>query len=850
MGRCYPRSLVFVRILLPVVLSFSLCASSAFAWQTREYAPVQIGPHDSFMVTNTDSVTAASRAAAIRERIQEVLEAKDLDPNSIVVRTSMDGTPVISVGPVVIAQVTDNDAAAFGKNKEEIAHEWFRTIKPRIIQVKPMYEKIAPGKKHAGELSDRRVLLLVLEVGILLLAGLVLGEIVAFFGQPAIIGQILAGVLLGQTVLGSLLPDVSATLFPVDDIQLKLLQALSWIGVLFLIMLTGMETDLQLIKQMGKPALYITWIGLAIPLLTGAGLGYLMPAELLADPSKRLAFAIFLGTCFCVSSVPVVAKILMDMKMLKSRCGQLALASSLSHDLMSCLLFALIAALAAGNEVGPGRLLTAPLGAVAFIALVFICRRPVYTLLRWINEKLKSDESLLTGMVVLLMAGAAITHLIGAHTVLGAFVVGVLIWQAPVVNERAIKPIKAITMGVLAPLFFASSCLYVDLTTLLEPKLAITAAIVCVVGIGSKVLACWVAGRVSGLTNFEGIAAGIAADTRGSMGLIVSMLGYSLGLITLDMVAIIVFLSLVSTAVAPSGLRWAIAKIPISAEEQLQNRLDARIAQTMLGDIRRVLVLSRGQGRTILAMKFFNSLGRGQTMEIAVLEHLSAKEDTIVKLSEHIDSRAVSFVQIAPESEDLVRELVQTARHGYDLIVMGTDKPTEGPGLFGDLIDNVCRASRVPVLILSDAPTDSSFTVKKILLPVGGTAESLTAAELGIGMAASFGASVVCLHINAGLLASESADEFSPDSVATLGITDAVTESLAELARAMKVTFHKAAPELAPRVADSILATATREQADLIVLGGTPRVSDQLVLGEIIATVARAAPCAVAVLKF
>ncbi|MBY0552179.1 MAG: cation:proton antiporter [Candidatus Obscuribacterales bacterium] len=841
---------MFLRILLTLVLSFVLCTSSSVAWETREYAPVQIGPHGSFTVTNTDTMSAAARAETIRERIQEVLETNDLDPNSIMVRTSMDGTPVISVGPVVIAAVTDDDATAFGQNKQDIAQEWLRVIKPRIIQMKPLFEKKPTEKKHAGELSDRRVLLLVLEVGILLLASLVLGEIVALFGQPAIIGQILAGVILGQTVLGSLLPDVSAALFPVDDIQLKLLQALSWIGVLFLIMLTGMETDLQLIKQMGKPALYITWIGLAIPLLVGIGTGYLMPAELLADQNKRLAFAVFLGTCFCVSSVPVVAKVLMDMKVLKSRCGQLALASSLSHDLMSCLLFALIAALASGNDLGPGRLLTAPLGAVAFIALVFICRRPVYTLLRWINAKLKSDESLLTGMVVLLMAGAAITHLIGAHTVLGAFVVGVLIWQAPVVNERAIKPIKAMTMGVLAPIFFASSCLYVDLTTLLEPKLAITAAIICVLGIGSKVLACWIAGKMSGLSNFEGIAAGIAADTRGSMGLIVSMLGYSLGLITLDMVAIIVFLSLISTALAPTGLRWAISKIPVSGEELLHNKQQTRIARTMLGDIRRILVLSRGQGRTILAMKFFNSLGRGQTMEIAVLEHVSAEADSVVKLSKHVDSRAVSFVQVVPETDDLVQEVVQTARHGYDLIVLGTDKPTDGPGLFGQTIDDVCRGSRVPVLIISDGPTDASFSVKKILLPVGGTTESLTAAELGIGMASAFGASVVCLHINAAALTTESDLEPSSLSMPTMGITDAVTESLAELAAAMNVEFRRAAPELAPRIADSILATAHREQADLIVLGGTPRVSDHLVLGETIATVARKAPCAVAVLKF
>ncbi len=843
---------MLVRVLVFITLTVFF-AEQVLATGSHELAQVTVGGHSCMLVTNLPNMTATERAAAIRSRIAEVLNYKELDPAKMECRFGIDGTPVIAVGPLVIAEITDSDAEAFDKSKEALANKWLKILKPRLIQMKPLFARASHAKsKHASGLTDHSILLLVVEVGLLLLASLVLGELATKCGQPAIIGQILAGVLLGQTVLGSLLPDVSAALFPVDDVQLRLLQALSWIGVIFLIMLTGMETDLQVIKKMGKPAMYIGWVGLALPMMAGIGLSYLLPDSLLADPEKRLAFAVFLGTCFCVSSVPVVAKILIDMKVMRSRCGQLALASSLAHDLLSCLLLAVVASLAAGTEIGPDRLLSAPVGAAIFVVVVFLCRRLIYSLLRWVNEKLSSDKSLLTAIVVLLMGGAAITHLIGAHTVLGAFVVGMLIWQAPVVNERAIRPIHEMTMGVLAPIFFASSCLYVDLSTLLQPGLALITAVVCVVGMGSKIFACWLGARLSGLSNGEGLAAGIAADARGSMGLIVAMLGYSLGLITLDMLAIIVFLSLISTAVAPMGLKWALTKVPQTAEEEQQRLQHARLEGTMLGHIRRVLVPTGGKGPATMAIQFLNSLGRRQTLEIAVIGVGTAQSEvseSLARLSTHVDSKAVTIVNINKNSENPIEEILETARSGYDFIVMGAG-PMDGPGLFGPIVDGVCSRSPLPVMIVRDPSAEANSVVRKILLPVSGTTDSLRAAELGIAMAWSFGASVVCLHISGLATADgESNETVAGPPLTTMGITDAVTSSLAALAEALKVDFKKALPEIAPSIAESILATAALEEVDLIVLGSAPRISDHLVLGDTISTVIRTASCAVAVVK-
>ena len=181
-------------------------------------------------------------------------------------------------------------------------------------------------------LAHHAVLLLLVQIAVLLATARFLGEIMRKLKQPPVVGELMAGVLLGPSVLGVLWPDALHALFPKDQHQADLLAAISWIGVLFLLICTGLETDLGLIKRRGKTALLISAGGIIVPFATGFALGELLPEAYLADPSARLVFSLFMAVAMSISAVPVIAKVLMDLKLIRRDIGQLILASAMTDD--------------------------------------------------------------------------------------------------------------------------------------------------------------------------------------------------------------------------------------------------------------------------------------------------------------------------------------------------------------------------------------------------------------------------------------------------------------------------------------------------------------------------------------
>jgi Kef-type K+ transport system membrane component KefB len=571
------------------VLGCFLPGLSVFA--DIEYCDVYVGTRKVFVVTNSHVLSAVERGEEINERIKRILKDPELDLSNLSVRTGLDGVPMIMLGTLPICEVTTDDAAPYGENPQSVANEWLVKLRARLKEERKVEGKTASGTEtssgNASNSSDKSgtatsshgssegttlgehaVLLLFVEIAILLFASLAFGELMVRLGQPAIIGQCFAGVMLGQTVFGNFFPDLSALVFPQDNLQSKLISVVSWIGVSFILMLTGMETDVSMLKRLGKPALYFAVIGLLIPLLAGGGISLLLPGMLMQDAHQKFAFAVFVGTVFAASSVPVVAQVLMDLKMLKHDIGQLVLSASLSHDLLSCLLLAVIAVLAGnGKETHGNPIVTATIGTACFLLVMYFGRPFFFFILRGVNDKVSTADGLITAMIVMLLACAAVTQALGVHIVLGAFAAGVILSQTPVVNTKVVRPLEIMTMGFFAPIFFASAGLNVNLSCLLDPKLAIITMLLSIAAVASKLGSCYYAGKLAGLGTWESLAVGAGANTKGSMGLILAILGYSLHIISIEMFAMVIFVSLFTTAVSPGLMKYTLAKIKFSDEE-------------------------------------------------------------------------------------------------------------------------------------------------------------------------------------------------------------------------------------------------------------------------------------------
>lgn len=848
-------------IILTLFVQLAFFASPALS--RVEFYDVYIGDEKIFSVANTPLYPAAERGAQITARLNAIARDDSIDPSALEIRTGVDRVPVICIKDRVICGVTAIDAAQASKSQQLLAQDWLHRIRARIQEwrnERPQENKgtaktgQAGGSERSSGLSEHAVLLLFIEISLLLLTALVCGELMVRLGQPAITGQILAGLLLGPTFFGLFFPDLSAQIFPRDGSQSRLIEVISWIGVSLLLMLTGMETDTAMLKRMGKPLLSFGLIGLFGPLIAGGIISLLLPDSLLGGSPNKLAFGVFIGTVFAASSVPVVAKILMDMNMLKLHVGQLIIATSLAHDLLCCLLLALIVVLAGTGNSGGNPILTAILGTICFLAVVFFGKPVFFAGLRWVNDQVSSKDGLITAMVVLLLASAATTQALGVHIVLGAFAAGVILSQAPVINHKVVRPLEIVTMAFFAPVFFAASGLSVDLSTLLQPDLGTVAALLTLASLGTKLLSCLAAGKLAGLGPWQSLSVGVGANAKGSLGLILAMLGYSLDIISKDMFALVIFISLFSTGIAAPLMKLTMSKLTVSDEERIRIKREERRARTILSGIRRVLCPTTGKGRNPFLIKFLNSIGQYQTIETTLFwarkSNTPLSEKPFKSLTERINRRYVGVIEKTIASDDPIEAIAEEANLGYDLVVMDADEP---PGdanyVFSPLVDGVILSSSTRVLTVYDPAPDGSRQIRHVLVPVSGSELSIAAAEFGISVAESLGARVTCLSISQ----SEASDLYGETTQSGKKIEQNVSAeidaTLKELSSALNVEFNSMLVQTASHPAQAAILMAQQNDVDLIVLGAEPKLGKGLFFGHTINYMLRHAPCAIAVLK-
>src|SRR3984957_11373009 len=234
---------------------------------------------------------------------------------------------------------------------------------------------------------DASVALFLAQVVTLLVFGRLMGEIMQRVGQPAVMGQLIAGILLGPSVFGALLPSWSHALFPDDITQKAMLDALSQLGILLLLLMTGMETDLRVFRDARKTAVSISLMGIVVPFACGVLLGQLLPESLLPDPSKRLITTLFLGTALSISSVKIVALVVRDLGFLRRNVGQVIVAAAIIDDTIGWIIISVTLGLAGHGPVDIAALGKTLFGAAVFLGFSFtIGRRLIFQVIRWAND--------------------------------------------------------------------------------------------------------------------------------------------------------------------------------------------------------------------------------------------------------------------------------------------------------------------------------------------------------------------------------------------------------------------------------------------------------------------------------
>jgi Kef-type K+ transport system membrane component KefB/mannitol/fructose-specific phosphotransferase system IIA component (Ntr-type) len=401
--------------------------------------------------------------------------------------------------------------------------------------------------------SEQDALVFLLSLAVLLGVARLLGEGARAIGFPPVVGEIAAGIVLGQTGLGRVLPEAHAFLFPAGA-PAAMLAGYTLLGVVLLLVVAGLEIDLGIVKRRGRSALLIALLGMVVPMIGGVALGLLVPDWVLGPRADRPLFALFLGVALSISALPVIARTLIDLGVYKTDIGLLIMTAAMLNDLVGWLAFSVLLGPVRGGRVDFVGLSTTVALALAFAAACLVLGRRLVDLAlsRLERHADVAPGRILSVVTVLGLLGAAATQAIGIHAVLGGFVVGAMIGDSRHMRERTRQTIQQFVTNVFAPVFFASVALRVDFLSSFDLPLSVAVfAVASVAKIGGG----GVGARLSGMAWREALAVGWGLNARGAMEIILALFARSAGLISERL-----FVALVLMAIGTSLLAGPMMK--------------------------------------------------------------------------------------------------------------------------------------------------------------------------------------------------------------------------------------------------------------------------------------------------
>ncbi len=407
-------------------------------------------------------------------------------------------------------------------------------------------------------MHEAQLLLFLVQLLIVLGLARLFGEVARRFGQPPLVGEILAGLVLGASVLGNLAPDWFSTLFPDEPVQLALFDATAQLGILFLLLVIGLEVDVASAWKLRRQSLAIAITGVLVPLALGTAAAWVMYDSWAELPTTRPAFSLLIGAAVSITAITVVARLLLDLRIAKSDLGLLLLSAMAINDLLGWAVLAMVLSLA-GTGPGTGSAVASIAAVVTFTAVAATFGRSMVT--RWLRaldaKGYPSPATPLSTVVCLGLACGVLTASLGIHPVFGFLVAGLMAGDHNALSEHTRSVITQMVESVFVPLYFAGICLRVDFVEEFVPSLVIAITTLSVLG---KYIGAWLGTLLSRVPSLDRVPIAIAHVPGGSMGVLLAAVAREQAVIGPQMFVAIVFASIASSIGVGPGLAWALRR--------------------------------------------------------------------------------------------------------------------------------------------------------------------------------------------------------------------------------------------------------------------------------------------------
>jgi Kef-type K+ transport system membrane component KefB/nucleotide-binding universal stress UspA family protein len=537
--------------------------------------------------------------------------------------------------------------------------------------------------------------------------------------QPLVIGEIIAGIMLGPSLLGLIVPDFALALFPV--ITRPFLEVLSEIGLIFFMFLIGLELNPKYLKGQLDTAILVSHVSILVPFSLGSLLALMLYPLVSSNEVPFTAFALFLGSAMSITAFPVLARIITENNLQSTKLGTLALTCAAVDDVTAwCLLALAIAVVRTGNFVG-----AIPTIAESLVYIAFM-----FTVVRWFLEKLaihykrtgRLTQLALAGIYMGVVVSALITELIGIHLIFGAFLLGaVMPKNAGLVKELAVKT-EDFVLIFLLPVFFAYSGLKTEIGLLNTPELWLLCLATLAVAIAGKYIGTYVAARVCGIKNRDASALGWLMNTRGLTELIVLNIGLKLGVISPLLFTMLVIMALTTTFMTSPLLEWIYPKKLIKLD-QVENEVEEE-NEELLETWYRILVPVANPNTQQGLLQLALAVGGHSSALVHPLSLVELEEDyhyestpeeadrsilqrkqgleTLIQSIEPAEARE-NIRPIVHISNDVSRATAQIAlSEQINLILVGWHRSTFSDNRLGGRVGKILNSSPVDVAVFID----------------------------------------------------------------------------------------------------------------------------------------------------
>jgi len=679
------------------------------------------------------------------------------------------------------------------------------------------------------------------------------GSLARRLGQPPVVGELVAGLVLGPSVLGALFPSAERFLFPSGAAGVPLAGVVT-VALAFVLLAAGLETDIELIRRLGRPARTLSVASFAIPFVLAAVVVWRLPRPV-GPGSEPVLFIAFMALAVAVSSLPIIARLVGDSGASRRSFGQLCLAVGSVHDTVGFIVLGVLAALARRpvSLAGVGLQLG---GLVGLAVVVVVLGQPLLDVA--LRRSRKGDPAggeagaagTLGTSVGLGIAAAALTQAAGLEGALGAFVVGVGLRRSRFGQEEVRARLAAVTSGLFAPLYFASAGLSMRVEDLFPPRAALGVAVLLVVALVGKALGAEVGGRRGGLAPAERLALAAGLNGRGSLQVVVATAALSAGVFGTTAFTAVLVVSVVSSLLAAPVVRYVVDHWPGTEAEQQRLRYESQLAANVVLRPDRVLLPTLGSPNSIVAAELVE-LAWPEATAVTVLTVAEANAQRVgaevargpesepessmadrPRRGSQIDEAGVEAVVAVLEGRGPHRRrvagihplqaILEEARLGYGAIAVGAaERPAPGH-LLSPVVDDLLLESPVPVLVarraeLSSRPGGSlPAAFSRVLVPVSGDPESRAAQELAFGLAARLGSEIVLVHVLPGETARDDGERARGELAAAM-FEDAEAMAGALGARTVRLLREGDAS------GRELIAAARETRADLVVVGATAR---------------------------